>query len=410
MMKVDEKQVDITTSAGTTSYNIAKSSIFEGRKILIDYSQSYSGTIYTTHAMPAFLTKTISWALCTEGNVHDVWKDVLIVGNFVSNGATDTKCKLDLADIPCVGESYSMAFGTTLDGSSYRNYISSIKNFHALCASTASSMFNLQEGLEQAINMEFDGPGNGGTFNATNMFNGCKNLKKVSIKFNCPANISGMFGGCASLTSDSDIVIKSDYPISGSGIFKDCSGLTEMPKFITGWNITSMNEFCYGWGMEEVDDEFIKPLVEGATSFSNMFYNCKKLKKVNFTLPAKINNIAQAFRMCTALTEDNINIKFEVPTDVGSLFYGCTGLTKSPEFIATAPLTRASYLFANCTNLTEATVNCEKLPASSSSVSYMLNGCTKLTKVTFKNVPAGLKSYLVQGTLKCPTTTEIVIE
>lgn len=149
--------------------------------------------------------------------------------------------------------------------------------------------------------------------------------------------------------------------------FTNCPNVVLDLKSFKGEQFTQM--FFYATGLQSV---VIKaPFVEGRTAnCQNMFYNCRGLKKIDFTdLKCKIFNITQIFAGCYELEEIIGELNLENVTQ------------------ATTP-------FVKCSNLREIRVK-----ENSISVRIEFSHCSSLSDTSIQSIIDGLATVETQHTI-----------
>ncbi len=123
------------------------------------------------------------------------------------------------------------------------------------------------------------------------MFSDCTGLKSIEIPNTVETIGKNAFKGCTSLEF---VNIPSSVKTMGDGVFMNCTSLTtfEIPDTVTKLGHSMFSGCTY---LESVK------LPDAASSYYAMFFNCKKLKKVD--IGAGVEDITMAFSGCTSLSE-----------------------------------------------------------------------------------------------------------
>ena len=188
-------------------------------------------------------------------------------------------------------------------------------------------------------------------------FSGCSSLTGIAIPDSVTEIGKYAFDGCKSLTS---ITIPDGVTSIGDGAFYNCSSLTEIKVASENSNYVSVNGVLYNKDKTTI-----------------ICYPAGK-KGNNYKIPDGVTEIGSiAFSRCSSLT--SVTIPNSV-TSIGSgAFNGCTSLTR-----VTIPnsVTKIGWnAFSDCTSLTSITI-----PNSVISIDwYAFRGCTSLKSITIPN-------------------------
>ena len=117
------------------------------------------------------------------------------------------------------------------------------------------------------------------------------------------------------------------------------------------------------------------------TNTSYMFYCCKNLKKITFTIKglntSNVNNMEGMFARCSSLKELNLNnFNTNNVTNMRWMFYGCSSLEElNLNNFNTNNVTSMSYMFSNCSTLEK--LNLFNFNTNNvTDISYMFNRCS----------------------------------
>ena len=226
----------------------------------------------------------------------------------------------------------------------------------------------------------------------TNRFNGCTNLRDVSISTSSSVvtNMQSMFSGCASLTAVP--LFNTASATNMSSMFSGCSSLTTVPLFNTA-AVTSMSGMFSGCSSLTTVPLFNTAAV---TSMSSMFSSCAALTTVPLFNTASVTTMNSMFSSCYSLTTVPLFNTASV-TSMASMFAVCTSLTTVPLF-NTASVTTMNSMFSSCSSLTV-------LPAlSTTAVTNATNiflTCVNLSKIAM----TGLKVTFSVTALKLSKTS-----
>ena len=255
-------------------------------------------------------------------------------------------------------------------------------------------------------------------------FSGCSSLTGIAIPDSVTEIGKYAFDGCKSLTS---ITIPDGVTSIGDGAFYNCSSLTEIKVASENSNYVSVNGVLYNKdkttiicypagkkgnnykipdGVTKVDSSaFIGcssltsiTIPNGVTSIGDSaFEDCTSLKSI--TIPNSVTSIGDsAFEDCTSLT--SITIPNGVTSIGDSAFEGCTSLTSIT--IPNSVTSIGSGAFIGCSSLTSITI-----PDSVTCIGdSAFNGCTSLTSITIPDSVTSLGNSAFSG---CASLASITI-
>ena len=253
---------------------------------------------------------------------------------------------------------------------------------------TMQSMFRKCKSLTSLDLSSFD------TVNVKNMyymFDYCENLESITFgeTFNTEnvENMEGLFQNCWSLNNlsfpeafDTSSVTNMD------AMFNSCSSLTslDLSEFNTAGVTTMRSLFSNDKALQEINlgDHFYLQSVE---DLSNMLHECRALAEIKgkFIFSASGDNqaetMSQMFYQCTKLKEVNFayvdgngalvtgnpaSVNFPKLNTMASMFSGCQNLTSINMGGWQMPnLTNTSYMFNNCKSLKTLVLSWEKIAA-----------------------------------------------
>ena len=232
-------------------------------------------------------------------------------------------------------------------------------------------------------------------------FSGCSSLTGIAIPDSVTEIGKYAFDGCKSLTS---ITIPDGVTSIGDGAFYNCSSLTEIKVASENSNYVSVNGvlynkdkttiICYPAGKKGNNYK----IPDGVTKVdSSAFIGCSSLTSI--TIPNGVTSIGDsAFEDCTSLK--SITIPNSVTSIGDSAFEDCTSLTSIT--IPNGVTSIGDSAFEGCTSLTSIT-----LPDSVTSIGdSAFEGCTSLTSITLPDSVTSIGSGAFIG---CSSLTNITI-
>ena len=232
-------------------------------------------------------------------------------------------------------------------------------------------------------------------------FSGCSSLTGIAIPDSVTEIGKYAFDGCKSLTS---ITIPDGVTSIGYGAFYNCSSLTEIKVASENSNYVSVNGvlynkdkttiICYPAGKKGNNYK----IPDGVTKVdSSAFIGCSSLTSI--TIPNGVTSIGDsAFEDCTSLT--SITIPNGVTSIGDSAFEGCTSLTSItlPDSVTSIGFGA----FIGCSSLTSITI-----PDSVTCIGdSAFNGCTSLTSITIPDSVTSIGESAFSG---CSSLASITI-
>ena len=232
-------------------------------------------------------------------------------------------------------------------------------------------------------------------------FSGCSSLIGIAIPDNVTEIGKYAFDGCKSLTS---ITIPDGVTSIGDGAFYNCSSLTEIKVASENSNYVSVNGvlynkdkttiICYPAGKKGNNYK----IPDGVTKVdSSAFIGCSSLTSI--TIPNGVTSIGDsAFEDCTSLT--SITIPNSVTSIGDSAFEDCTSLTSIT--IPNGVTSIGDSAFEGCTSLTSITI-----PNSVTSIGFgAFIGCSSLTSITIPDSVTCIGDSAFNG---CTSLTSITL-
>ena len=232
-------------------------------------------------------------------------------------------------------------------------------------------------------------------------FSGCSSLTGIAIPDSVTEIGKYAFDGCKSLTS---ITIPDGVTSIGDGAFYNCSSLTEIKVASENSNYVSVNGvlynkdkttiICYPAGKKGNNYK----IPDGVTKVgSSAFIGCSSLTSI--TIPNSVTEIGYSvFEGCTNLK--SITIPNGVTSIGDSAFEDCTSLKSIT--IPNVVTSIGDSAFEDCTSLTSITI-----PNGVTSIGdSAFEGCTSLTSITIPNSVTSIGSGAFIG---CTSLTSITI-
>ncbi len=232
-------------------------------------------------------------------------------------------------------------------------------------------------------------------------FSGCSSLIGIAIPDSVTEIGKYAFDGCKSLTS---ITIPDGVTSIGDGAFYNCSSLTEIKVASENSNYVSVNGvlynkdkttiICYPAGKKGNNYK----IPDGVTKVgSSAFIGCSSLTSI--TIPNSVTEIGYSvFEGCTNLK--SITIPNGVTSIGDSAFEDCTSLKSIT--IPNSVTSIGDSAFEDCTSLTSITI-----PNGVTSIGdSAFEGCTSLTSIT---IPNSVTSIGFGAFIGCSSLTSITI-
>ena len=232
-------------------------------------------------------------------------------------------------------------------------------------------------------------------------FSGCSSLIGIAIPDSVTEIGKYAFDGCKSLTS---ITIPDGVTSIGDGAFYNCSSLTEIKVASENSNYVSVNGVLYNkdkttiicYPVGKKGNNYKIP--DGVTKVgSSAFIGCSSLTSI--TIPNSVTEIGYSvFEGCTNLK--SITIPNGVTSIGDSAFEGCTSLKSIT--IPNGVTSIGDSAFEGCTSLTSIT-----LPDSVTSIGFgAFIGCSSLTSITIPDSVTCIGDSAFNG---CTSLTSITI-
>ena len=214
------------------------------------------------------------------------------------------------------------------------------------------------------------------------MFAGCAALTSVDLsKFNTSEvkDMSGMFSGCFALTNLDLSSFKTSNVTNMSYMFRGCSALTslDLKSFNTSnvMNMSHMFNDCSA--LKSLDLKYFN--TSNVTNMETMFGNCSALTSLNLSSfnTSNVTNMDGMFDACSSLISlDLKNFNTEKVTNMTQMFYYCKSLTSLDlSGFNTEKVKDMRWMFEHCSKLVNIVSNkawkCEESRE-------MFKGCTAL--------------------------------
>ena len=223
-------------------------------------------------------------------------------------------------------------------------------------------------------------------------FNGCTDLTTIEgIEYLNTENVtdmSGMFWGCAALTTLDVSHFDTQNVTDMSYMFSDCSALTTLD--VSNFNTENVTNMYY---MFSDCSALTTPDVsnfntQNVTYMSGMFSDCRALTTLdvsNFNTQ-NVTDMSYMFFNCSAITTlDIANFDTKNVTDMSYMFYNCSALkTLDVSNFDTKNVTDMNYMFSGCKALT--TLDVSNFDTQNVTyMDYMFGSCYELTTLDVSN-------------------------
>lgn len=240
----------------------------------------------------------------------------------------------------------------------------------------------------------------GATTSASEMLNGCANLREVDIdaplctSFNSAlsgatslrratitsgasnTNFQSTFNSCPAL-SDVQILGNTSNVTNTLSMFSSCGSLVDAPMFDTA-KVTLMNGMFSGCALLQNVPLYDTSLV---TDMSTMFQSCRSLITTPLFNTANVVTMSAMFNACSLL-EVIPNFNTVKVTNFSQFAQGCTRLVVAPA-LDTSACVSASNMFWTCSSLhTIPAYNFAAIP-NATAVNQAISGCTALRSAQF---------------------------
>ncbi len=295
-------------------------------------------------------------------NLTGYTKDSALTTDLDVNLADNDKGKLEIwkksdTDIAFVSEKTIMAFDCYNLFQDCKNMKKiEFKNFNT---SNVENMTGMFDGCIELKTLDLSGFNTSSVKEMYLMFNNCSSLTSLDLSSFNTSNVTemgSMFSSCSSLTS-LDVSSFNTSNVTGmGGMFNSCSSLTsiDLSNFDTS-NVTDMNSM-FGWCSFLTSLDVSSFSTSNVSSMGYMFRACPSLTSLNLSNfnTSNVTDMSSMFGECSSL--QNINISsFDTSkvTDVQYMFMGCSALTSlSISNFNTSNVTMMSYMFSGCSSLT----------------------------------------------------------
>ena len=214
------------------------------------------------------------------------------------------------------------------------------------------------------------------------MFSGCfalTNLDLSSFKTSNVTNMSYMFRGCSALTSLDLKSFNTSNVMNMSHMFNDCSALKSLDlKYFNTSNVTNM-ETMFGNCSALTSLNLSSFNTSNVTEMDFMFIGCSRLASLNLSSfnTSNVTNMDGMFDACSSLISlDLKNFNTEKVTNMTQMFYYCKSLTSLDlSGFNTEKVKDMRWMFEHCSKLVNIVSNkawkCEESRE-------MFKGCTAL--------------------------------
>ena len=252
--------------------------------------------------------------------------------------------------------------------------------------------------------------------NATDLFNGCKNLENVTFPENGTSenllSVEGMFAGCELMTTIDLRFFDFRHVRRMGRLFRGCKGLKHF-HFHPDRPIEFVEDFSFvfeGCGnLEDVDLKTVK--FDHVENMSNLFYNCSSLKNVSFPEDLNVSNVKNfdyGFAGCSSLEEFNLSIfKFEKLEKIDYLFYGAESLKTVEIGKLNCPNVKSlAGFFGGCKVLEKADFSGATF-GEIESLSGAFDGCAKMTTLSLSKIKFSSKCVVKGAFGGCSLLTSL---
>ena len=191
------------------------------------------------------------------------------------------------------------------------------------------------------------------------MFSGCIALHDLNIEINTSkvTNMSGLFNGCASLSSVNLDSFDTEQVTNMSYMFSSCGALTGLD--LSGFNTVNVTEMQNMFsGCKAITEINLNGFdTQKVTNMSYMFNGCADITnlQLNDFVTTGLTNMNSMFKGCSKLVTLNMaNFVTENVTDMGGLFYGCAALGNiNLDNFNTINVVDMNNMFYGCTAIVE---------------------------------------------------------
>ena len=219
-------------------------------------------------------------------------------------------------------------------------------------------------------------------------FNGCTDLTTIEgIEYLNTENVtdmSGMFWGCAALTTLDVSKFDTKNVTSMSYMFSNCFALTTL-------NVSNFN-------------------TQNVTNMYYMFSDCTALTTLDVSHfdTQNVTNMSGMFSECRALTTlDVSNFNTQNVTDMSYMFFDCSAITTLDiANFDTKNVTDMSYMFSDCKALKTLDVS-NFNTKNVTDMNYMFSGCKALTTLDVSNFDTQNVTYMSNMFNNCSALTTL---
>lgn len=260
-----------------------------------------------------------------------------------------------------------------------------LENFNT---SNVTSMRDMFYNCSKLTNLDVSKFNTSNVTNMQDMFRSCKALTSLDVSnfntYNLIA-VEYMFRDCSVITSITGLQNLTMPKITSvSGLFMGCAKLTSipLPSFKTS-NITDAS-YMFSGCSSVTSLDLTKFNATYVTNMTNMFYNCSSVTTIDLTNINTINltNSSLMFYGCAKLTSvpGLAGMDTSKISNYGSMFNGCTNLSGSIGIMSVS--TRYSSMFTNCSTASTAKFVVNYVTEAKATAQSMVNTKSTSSKVS----------------------------